>query len=71
MFFVLFVCENYGNSKTLVLLGIIFFLSSLSQDYHELWHSMMSICLFTEVKLQWAALVLGDQLSSRPTMGCV
>ena len=31
----------------------------LSTDFHELWHSMMSACLFTEVKQQWAALVLG------------
>ena len=30
----------------------------LSPDFHELWHSMMSICLFTEVKRQWATLVL-------------
>ena len=31
----------------------------LSRDFHELWHSLMSICLFTEVKWQWATLVLG------------
>ena len=31
----------------------------LSPKFHELWRSMMSICLFTEVKLQWATLVLG------------
>ena len=30
-----------------------------SPDFHELWPSMMSICLFTEVKQQWATLVLG------------
>ena len=27
-------------------------------DFYELWHSVMSICLLTEVKQQWAALVL-------------
>ena len=33
----------------------------------------MSICLLTEVKCQWATLVLGmgDHLSSRPAVGCV
>ena len=34
-----------------------FFLSPL--DFHVLWHSVMSISLFTEVKRQWAMLVLG------------
>ena len=28
-------------------------------DSHELWRSMMSICLLTEVKWQWAMLILG------------
>ena len=31
----------------------------LSLDFHELWFRVMSICLFTEVKQQWASLVLG------------
>ena len=31
----------------------------LSPDFHELWRSVMSICLLTEVKRQWAMLVLG------------
>ena len=31
----------------------------LSSDFHELWCSLMSTCLFTEVKRQWATLVLG------------
>ena len=31
----------------------------LSTDFHELWCSVVSICLFTEVKRQWATLVLG------------
>ena len=31
----------------------------LSPDFHQLWRSMMSICLLTEVKQQWATLVLG------------
>ena len=45
----------------------------LSPDFHELWRSVMSICLFTEVKQQWAMLVTrrGDCPSSRPAMGCV
>ena len=31
----------------------------LSPDFHELWPSMMSISLFTEVKQQWAMIVMG------------
>ena len=31
----------------------------LSPDFHELWLSVMIICLLTEVKRQWATLVLG------------
>ena len=30
----------------------------LSPDFHELWHSMTSTCLITEVKQQWATLVV-------------
>ena len=30
-----------------------------SPDFHELRHSVMSACLLTEVKHQWAMLVLG------------
>ena len=37
-------------------LGVTFF---LSPDFHELWWSEMSTGLITEVKRQWAALVLG------------
>ena len=43
----------------LALLGITFFFFFLSPDFHELWRSVMSICLLTEVKQQWAMLVLG------------
>ena len=31
----------------------------LSQDFYKLWHSVMSACLFTEVKQQWVMLILG------------
>ena len=34
----------------------LFFLSS---DFHELWRRVLSACLLTEVKQQWAMLVLG------------
>ena len=40
----------------LVLLGITFLFVSIyfsSLDFHELWHSVMSIRLFIEVKLGW------------------
>ena len=33
---------------------------SLSPDFYELWCRLMSICLLTEVKRQWAMLVLGS-----------
>ena len=39
----------------LTLLGISF----LCLDFHELWHRVMSICLFAEVIRQWAMLALG------------
>ena len=34
-------------------------LFSVSPDFHQLWSSERSTCLFTEVKQQWATLVLG------------
>ena len=30
-----------------------------SLDFHELWNSLMRICLITDVKWQWVMLVLG------------
>ena len=30
----------------------------LASDFYELWHRVMPICLLTEVKWQWAMLVL-------------
>ena len=44
-------------SERLALLD--FFFPFLSPVFHELWHSMMSTCLITEVRQQWATLVLG------------
>ena len=42
----------------------------LSLDFHELWRSVRSICLFT--KWQWATLVLGwVSISSIPAMASV
>ena len=38
-----------GALARLELLGVTFF---LSPDFHELWCSVMSICLITEVKWQ-------------------
>ena len=49
-------CSTNSISIELTLLEITFF---LSPDFHELWCSMMTICLLTEVKQQWAMLVLG------------
>ena len=40
----------------LTLLEITFF---LSLGVHGLWHSVMSTYHFTEVKQQWATLILG------------
>ena len=31
----------------------------LALDFHELWHRVMTVSLLTEVKQQWAMLVLG------------
>ena len=31
----------------------------LASDSQELWHRVITICLLTEVKQQWAMLVLG------------
>ena len=36
-----------------------FFLNFWSPDFYELWHSVMSTWLITEVKQQWATLVVG------------
>ena len=37
----------------------------MSLDLHELWHSVMSACLFTEVKRQWAVSTwIGDRFSA-------
>ena len=45
---------------TFVVVVVVFiFTFFLSPDFHELWHSVMSICPSTEVKWQWATLVLG------------
>ena len=35
------------------------FFVCVSLDFHQLWRSVMSICLLTEVKQQWVMLVLG------------
>ena len=43
----------------LALLKIFFVSFFLSPDFHKLCHSVMSICLFTEAKQQWARLALG------------
>ena len=49
----------------LALLEITFFAGFfLSPDFHEVWCSGMSTCLITEVKQQWAALVLGWMTAS-------
>ena len=31
----------------------------LASDFQKLWHRVMTICLLTEVRRQWAMLVLG------------
>ena len=41
-----------------MLLEITSFLLFSSPDFYELWRSGMNICLVTEVKQQWATLVL-------------
>ena len=51
-----------------MLLGITFF---LSPDFHELWHSMMSTCLFTEVKWQWAMFSTAGWLTASVHYSCL
>ena len=50
----------------LAVLDITFFVLYfvLSLDFHELWCSMISTCLITEVKQQWSMLVLGWMTAS-------
>ena len=36
----------------------------LSLDFHELWHSVMSICLFTEVAMGYVSTGMGDRFSA-------
>ena len=50
-----------------MLLQIFFF----SPDFHQLWGSVMSICLLTEVAMDYVSTWMGDGLSSRPAVGCV
>ena len=44
--------------------GLFFFCFYLSLDFLELWCSVISTCLITEVKQQWVTLVLGWLTSS-------
>ena len=44
--------------RTHVLLAFSHTYVLLASDFHELWHRVMTICLLTEVKRQWALLVL-------------
>ena len=45
--------------RTHVLLAFFHTYVLLASDFHELWHRVRSISLLTEVKQQWAMLVLG------------
>ena len=45
--------------RTHVLLAFSHTYFLLTSDFHELWHRVMTISLLTEVKRQWAMLVLG------------
>ena len=55
--FVMFL--SVTSSKACASRNLFFFFSFFSPDFHEFRRSMMSICLYTEVKLQWATLLLG------------
>ena len=54
-------CEAFlsASSSEVLILEITFYWVFLSLDFHELWGSVMSVCLLTEVKRQWVTLVLG------------
>ena len=51
-------CSPIGK-RTHVLLAFSHTYILLASDFHELWHRVMTISLLTEVKWQWAMLVLG------------
>ena len=54
-----FLNESTSDARTSLdhfFQGFFFF---LSLDLHELWRSLMSICLFTLALRQWATLVVG------------
>ena len=44
---------------TYVLLAFSHTYVLLALDFHELWHRVMTISLLSEIKRQWAMLVLG------------
>ena len=57
-----FVSVTYSETYTFTdhfFLDFLGFFFLLSPDFHELWRSMTSTRLITEVKQQWATLVLG------------
>ena len=62
--------NDYVDLRPFFFLGITFF---LTRRLHELWRSVMTICLLTEVKavMGYVSTWMGVRLSSRPAVGCV
>ena len=59
-------CDHFFFFYLLVFFCFCFFFCFffLSLEFHELWCSVMSTCLITEIKQQWAVLVLGWVIAS-------
>ena len=55
--------DNIDNTpiakRTHVLLAFAHTYVLVASDFQELWHKVITICLLTEVKRQWAMLLLG------------
>ena len=60
----MFFMQALARLAFLEITFFFFYFFFLSTDFHELWRSVMSACLLTEVKQQWAMLVLGCVIAS-------
>ena len=49
-----FLCTSSSEACASRDLFFFLFVFCLFPDFHEMWHSMMSACCFTDVKQQWA-----------------
>ena len=60
-----FRCRKAHASRDSLFLAFCFVF--LPPDFHKMWHSVMSICLFIEDKLHWVSYIssrMGDRFSA-------